>query len=1309
MPNSFPENGYRTPIVPLVTFDSGGRQLAAPTKWGQYFSTSNYFDAQWYFDIPWRNLTYNIPPVLPGISVDDTIPESMLSAARFSFQDWLAWVASFGAAPDDPSIGRPAYAHPIYQYISVTLDFRNYVDLKDLYWVNWQKLYQDQSPRVQKRVGIHLARLNNAMSKVNTLGAADLMMLHANLQQAASSLGNKWTVSVPLVCYRDVQQAGDLFGTEPEDPSSNDTPIYEWSDLPSVDGGWIDTIASSSDNSEYCDGVANVLGMQHRADTDMFTSDNGLMGALLRFDPLWDDFSVGAIAQSEYFYKQVALDLGLPSLYVRASIAPQWVFTVNPERGADNLLVSAILSTNGYVAKKLPDPTLVSPSLIGVFGGWNARSMLDLNPGSDIITLNSYVQDGLRNTFRSPYLLGATVPFANPRQAIIPILSKTRNYGPWHFSATFANTNLNVVGKTKVIQDDSLNPWEYGGCKYLSLGAQYLAHSIISDVDRGERGSITIAGYPENQLGAEITKQPINLSDRIIERRDYGGFEYNYVNVGGLSTQTSQITNLAVAVGPGGITTQYQLSSFTPVFEAFNKLDQDRFKRLGQQAFQNAKQIRQGTVSRFRTLRGAIREWMSTHGMQNWTAHDDFGGGGRQDFRVPHSPHEFMIGGYLKPTNDSTETDFTKKQVGSFPATEITNFNSYDVASIMSQDGFYRPVKTKKGDANHPDNDSIPQDNQAGTAPAAQPKQSVDPYGPLNAGAKTYVGPIINKDYLDFLANPTDSLVTQRDPHATDWSNQQGQNPNPLGYPSGHDVEIVGRSNLADIEQFNEGQLGVTDVTNNIQYTDDYRYMAHRGPLVVHGWGYDIMGKPIPNHKENNISGGGSESAGNLLNGGVFGTHQTNYSGLSDQFYGGWLQRPDTWPAGPVDLRWDRNRGVWTVPSDLRFYLVRLTTNLAAVNDTATCNVYNAEDVFDTGGDIIPTPQVTVTMPYADVTISADQDILVYWSHESGMYFPIQACCDGGGGTPPPPPPPPPPPCEQCNSTCVYQCINGSWVLHYDYCQQQNGCSCPGSSTCAPIDKCHPGITALDDMFHSCACANADCPQYQSFALAIDPSTNTGIDFFSDRQIAGIQGTVAVQLTEDMPYSTGYAFASGLTKVYDNSPYAVIISGTGAYDLINATICSPGQDGSDPLCPPDAGSGNEYNVLVSNPNNEYNLPSGTIATVKYVYGKNVFEVVEYELPNKGCLEVSSDTTLNYYNKIMADASAGEVVLTLPLSTGLGMAGSEYQIKKIDSSANSVIVSGTGNDTIDGGDTYYLNNQYEAAKFVACGNDQWFVF
>ena len=75
---------------------------------------------------------------------------------------------------------------------------------------------------------------------------------------------------------------------------------------------------------------------------------------------------------------------------------------------------------------------------------------------------------------------------------------------------------------------------------------------------------------------------------------------------------------------------------------------------------------------------------------------------------------------------------------------------------------------------------------------------------------------------------------------------------------------------------------------------------------------------------------------------------------------------------------------------------------------------------------------------------------------------------------------------------------------------------------------------------------------------------------------------------------------------------------------------------------------------------------------------------------------------------MADASAGQIILDLPISTGTGIAGAEFYIKKIDSSTNTVIISGTESDLIDGQSTYTMNNQYEAIKVVNCGASTWYV-
>ena len=48
---------------------------------------------------------------------------------------------------------------------------------------------------------------------------------------------------------------------------------------------------------------------------------------------------------------------------------------------------------------------------------------------------------------------------------------------------------------------------------------------------------------------------------------------------------------------------------------------------------------------------------------------------------------------------------------------------------------------------------------------------------------------------------------------------------------------------------------------------------------------------------------------------------------------------------------------------------------------------------------------------------------------------------------------------------------------------------------------------------------------------------------------------------------------------------------------------------------------------------------------------------------------------------LADASGGDITGTLP--TAVGIAGTTYTVKKIDATANAVVVEGDGTEEIDG--------------------------
>lgn len=87
------------------------------------------------------------------------------------------------------------------------------------------------------------------------------------------------------------------------------------------------------------------------------------------------------------------------------------------------------------------------------------------------------------------------------------------------------------------------------------------------------------------------------------------------------------------------------------------------------------------------------------------------------------------------------------------------------------------------------------------------------------------------------------------------------------------------------------------------------RSLAMRGPLLLSSWGYDTNGKPIPNKQDTN-------------NNGVFN------NAPKEEFATNFMAKPHTWPCGPIDLRWDRERCVWVSPPSERLMLAKLDQHL---------------------------------------------------------------------------------------------------------------------------------------------------------------------------------------------------------------------------------------------------------------------------------------------------------------------------------------------------------------------------------------------
>ena len=182
--------------------------------------------------------------------------------------------------------------------------------------------------------------------------------------------------------------------------------------------------------------------------------------------------------------------------------------------------------------------------------------------------------------------------------------------------------------------------------------------------------------------------------------------------------------------------------------------------------------------------------------------------------------------------------------------------------------------------------------------------------------------------------------------------------------------------------------------SNNENILLNQRFFGFRGPMMLHGWGYDTEGYPVPNAADepreidqygrskrfilttsgtNDLTKDGEfyPPEGQLL-GDVIGKGYTK-SGAewektkSKYFYLNWAERPDTWPVGPIDLRWDNDRKVWAANGGgggcdgeiLPPYIV------ASGNDIALLNSFMSK------------LKSKNTCPYKDVYITLEENLVL--------------------------------------------------------------------------------------------------------------------------------------------------------------------------------------------------------------------------------------------------------------------------------------------------------------------------------------------
>jgi hypothetical protein len=150
---------------------------------------------------------------------------------------------------------------------------------------------------------------------------------------------------------------------------------------------------------------------------------------------------------------------------------------------------------------------------------------------------------------------------------------------------------------------------------------------------------------------------------------------------------------------------------------------------------------------------------------------------------------------------------------------------------------------------------------------------------------------------------------------------------NPFAH--GHHVSVLSRGETVmnvDTRASSGGQVGRHLGDVSIGPKEASRPFSLRGPLVMTGWGFNTEGKPVPNMKRDALyreDNPRSENFGMPIN--FPDELAEDMKNPSVKFVNNHLQRLDQWKTGPVDLRWDDIRKVWTSPGINRVYLSKAT------------------------------------------------------------------------------------------------------------------------------------------------------------------------------------------------------------------------------------------------------------------------------------------------------------------------------------------------------------------------------------------------
>lgn len=443
----------------------------------------------------------------------------------------------------------------------------------------------------------------------------------------------------------------------------------------------------------------------------------------------------------------------------------------------------------------------------------------------------------------------------------------------------YASPNFgSSAGGTQVTVDADLCPWVFGSVEGMNAAANSMVASSAIGLTRSETGSVTVPGLPDiSGLGVVVGSAGPNIS------------------------------NISFSFGSSGVTTSYEFRTYTPKFGSLNRHFLDKFKSISknrqtQLRFLRNNQIVQNKIN---------RKIQKNNRAKNKDAIQSPGRAQCLQRVLVGEITDHQTGG-----NNSGTSQRTVVGIDPLDKSVVEMIYDYDKKAYMGLDGLLGPVSIN-GDGGLPQYASFETNSQHKASPIApQPPFTVNVYS--NSSLHEQYNLEITQKYLNPLTNKF-----------------QNQGHHHTGAGDGHVIDLVGR----------EQELPVSGLITNFykpdsdeRYSDDYRFLGMRGPIVLHSWGYDLDGKPIPNEADIEEQ-----------------TKQGSFKkdSLKDAFLQDWLKKPATWPVAPIDFRFDRKRGLWVTPPGYKVVVAKLEENLPAYG-SANAKLINKDTEHNaTFGDIL--------------------------------------------------------------------------------------------------------------------------------------------------------------------------------------------------------------------------------------------------------------------------------------------------------------------------------------------------------------------